>query len=49
MTNLLFVRTDVAGKFVNKNDGDAFAGFLVIELDPVVCRQMGHDFLVQKA
>jgi len=49
MTNLLLVRTVVTGKFVNKYDGDAFAGFLVVELDPIVRREMWHEFLVQKA
>ena len=46
MTNLLLVRAKVAGKFVNKNDRNAFAGFFVIELDSVVGRQMWHEFPV---
>jgi hypothetical protein len=49
MADLLLPGSVIAGKFMNKNDRDALTGFFVIELDPVVCRQMGHDFLVQKA
>ena len=49
MTNLLLVRAVVAGKFVNKNDWNAFTGFLVIELDSVVSCQMWHEFLAQNA
>ena len=46
MTNLLFIRAVVAGKFMNKNDWDAFSGFFVIELDSIVCPEMWHEFPV---
>src|SRR5262249_461275 len=49
VANLLFVRAVVAGKFVNKNNRDAFASFFVIELDSIVRRQMWHGVLVKNA
>ena len=49
VADLLFPGSVITGKFMNKNDRDALTRFFVIHLDPVVCRQMRHDFLVQKA
>src|SRR5215475_4576785 len=49
MANLLLVGAIVAGKFMDKNDRDAFDGFFIVELDPVIGRQMWHAFLIQKA
>jgi hypothetical protein len=49
MANLLLVGAVVAGKFMDKNNRDAFASFLIVELDPVIGRQMWHAILIQKA
>ncbi len=49
VTDLLFPRTKVTGKFVDKDDRNAFAGFFVIKLHSVVGRQMWHEIPVQKA
>ena len=49
MANLLLVGAVVAGKFMDKNNWDAFAGFLIVELGPVIGRQMWHAILIQKA
>ena len=49
VTDLLLPGAKVAGKFMDEDDRNAFAGLLVIELHSVVCRQMWHEFPVQKA
>src|SRR5262249_19621352 len=46
--NLLFVGTVVAGELMDKDYRNAFAGFLVVKLDPVVGRQVWHESLIQK-
>lgn len=43
ISNLRLIGTTVAGKFMNKDHRDAGAQFLIVELDPIVGRQMRHN------
>src|SRR5262249_6516855 len=49
MADLLLPGAAIAGKFMDEDDRNAFAGFLVIELHSIVGRQMWHGIPVQKA